>query len=159
VTQALRTAHGPKERAERALELLCEERGADAGHLCLAGESGLILAASRNLPPPDAALLERAAEYLHRQLNEAPEHTTAPTPEASAPPRAPALEDASGEPHLPVILRCVIDGAPLCAGIALIATGADASAQKPVPPELIAAVSASLIAAGNTRGMRTRAER
>ncbi|HMI93684.1 MAG TPA: hypothetical protein VK509_20060, partial [Polyangiales bacterium] len=156
VAQTLRMAHGPAARAERALELLCEARAARSGHLCLADDSGLVLAASCAGPAADPALLQLAEEYLREQLDEPPEIATAAfdATRMTATPRK--FSDASGRVYHPVLLRCVVDGTPRCAGIALLAIDATVTPQRPDEPGLVAAVGSLLIQAGATAGVATR---
>ena len=54
VTQTMMGAADAKERGERALGLLCKDRGASVGQLYLVGESGLTHVASNDgTAPPD----------------------------------------------------------------------------------------------------------
>jgi hypothetical protein len=67
VSRALTGVLGTQERAQRALELVCEACAARGGHFYLTSREGLVLAASRGSPP--SADLERLArEHLAREL-------------------------------------------------------------------------------------------
>jgi hypothetical protein len=157
--QVLRTARNSQERADRALELICEARGATHGHLCLVDDdSGLVLSATRGTAQADAPLLERARDYVTKQLQELPELETAliSDMDATTAPQPERFEDGLGVAHRPVLLQCVVDGALMCAGVALLA--ADPSDPQPTGPsiDLIATIGLLLIQGGNTVGMRTR---
>ena len=67
VLRSLAGAPDDRERARRALRLICDARGARGGHLYLVTSQGLELAASQVLPAPAAELSELVRDYLERE--------------------------------------------------------------------------------------------
>ena len=153
----LRRARDRGERAARALELICDARGVRAGHLYLVDESGLVLVAAHGGLEADPCLLEHAVGFMREQLREQPELATEPLTGSESSPSSARVEDARGHGYLPVLLRCVVDGTPRCAGVALLALDAAQAPPSQAAFDLLAVIGSLLIQAGNTAGMLTRA--
>jgi hypothetical protein len=147
--QALRHARTSAERAALAIKAICEARGARAGHLYLASESGLTLAASHASAPPDARLLELvtfAGQESRTEMATAP-LTDPPPPSASTPG---FFTDAPGAVHRPLLLTCSDGGRELCAGVAVVVLdGAQSVAAGAAA--IVAGVAARLIEAGDAQ--------
>ncbi|MGH7435767.1 MAG: protein kinase domain-containing protein, partial [Polyangiaceae bacterium] len=79
VGEALASATTAQERAERAVRLLCEDRGSRIGHLYLVGDEGLALAASHGQVEPPQGLIEYVLAYFGRSISEDAEATAALT--------------------------------------------------------------------------------
>ena len=153
VTRAMHGAEQAEGRALRALRLLCDSHGADAGHLYLAGEHGLRWAASHGVPAPAPELLDAAFAQLHADLRQRADITrvSGDTHLRLGEARG-ALTDGEGRAFEPRILHCVRGGTPRCAGIALLAR--PQGAPRPTrPAQFASAIGAYLIDSGETVGI------
>jgi hypothetical protein len=154
ISRAMAGAESAEGLAARALRLLCDHHGANAGHLYLVDEHGLRLAASLGADPPDEALRELAIERMQADLRNQ-ENVTRVDGDSGVrcehDTRA-LWTDQHGQPFEPRILHCTQNGAPRCAGVALLA-------QTPLlrrathSAQLTTVVSAYLINAGETSGI------
>jgi hypothetical protein len=140
----------------RALHLICDARGANAGHLYLFAEGGLALAASNCDKAPAAGLLEFVTEYLARELDE-PEMATVPETETTLErsSRSTLWTDPYGSQYEPLLLTCVVDGVALCAGVAVLLDDSPHQ-RRGKAAEIVSAVGAQLIASGDTRALPAR---
>jgi len=152
VTKAMSGADQAADRGRRALRLLCDERKSDGGHLYLFADERLTHVASLGDGGPPEGLLA----FLNERLELGADDLVTKTVAALTGQEAPAEDsttfiDESGMVHDPVMLTCVLDGETRHAGIAALV-----HREMPVRTaisRLIAAVSAHLIRAGDTRGM------
>jgi tetratricopeptide (TPR) repeat protein len=154
VSRAMAGAELAEGRAQRALRLLCDSQGANAGHLYLATSTGLVLAASHGTVAPDEALRDLARERLESDMRHQVEVTRVDGDTSSRfehYTRA-VWTDPLGQPFEPRILHCVQNGSPRCAGVAMLA-------QTPAPrratrsAQFATALSAYLIDVGETPGV------
>jgi tetratricopeptide (TPR) repeat protein len=106
---AIQNIRDPAGRAERALEILCEASGSDAGHLLLADSAGLHWASSYGALSPSLELQQRAGEFWDRRNSP----READRPSASEP----FWKDVVGTSFRPVLLA-MQNGRQL--GVALI---------------------------------------
>lgn len=124
VRTRLEGAANRRERAQRALALLCEAHAASSGHLYLSTPSGLELAASFGAGEPAPELQQHVTRYVHEQLD-ADDHATVIEPEGTCS-RGAGQCDVRGLPYVTVLLLAEVEGVRLCAGAAVLETGARA---------------------------------
>ena len=122
VRSALSDCKTPRQRAERALDLLLTEGGASEGHLfAVAADGQLTLGASRSAQPPASSLLRTAIEQFEHFRLEA-QATRLETKGAAA-------TVAQGRPKLDGfrmhLLWSVVDGLPTVAGVVAVRGGAE----------------------------------
>jgi hypothetical protein len=146
VTQAMKGAGNAAERAERALDLLCDERAAAAGFLYLFRQRRLFFVASRGARPPPPGLSEFVTGFLAAELA-AMETTTRVLVESEENPAMVAKHytDSLGIKFYPVLLRAVLGKDLRYAG--LVAFGYHGPAAS-VDDKLILAVSAHIMESG-----------
>jgi hypothetical protein len=152
VTHAMSGADHAADRARRALQLLCDERKSDGGHLYLFADTGLTHVASTGDRSPPEGLLS----FLSDRVEEADADLVTMTVAALAEQPEPTDDsttfvDESGIFHDPLMLTCVLDGEARQAGVAVLAHR-EMPVRKPIS-RLVAAVSAHLIRAGDTTGI------
>jgi hypothetical protein len=155
VAEAMAGAEQAEGRAQRALRLLCDAHGATAGHLYLVTPAGLQLAASYSTDAPDSELLTLAQAQLDHDLSSATRvtrvagetSTTRVTHHANL-----WWTDTSGQPYEPRTLSCVVQGAPRCAGVAILKRS-DTRKRANRMMQFSTALSAYLIASGETPGV------
>jgi tetratricopeptide (TPR) repeat protein len=152
VTQAMKGADGARERAERALGLLCHARAATAGYLYLFGERGVKLAALHGPPPPDG-LSSFIDEYVEGELSESDVATEFVDENSSGrePERVRTFSDEHGLVYYPIILTATVDGGACFAGVAALALVDTPAA---MDAELVAALGMHLLQAGDARALR-----
>ena len=153
VRERLAGAQSGRERAQRALALLCEKGVARSGHLYLHTKTGLELVAScGDSSPPSGELQEFVSRYVTKQL-ETDDMATMIESEAHEP-QAPAFVDQRGVEHRPSLLMGEVDGHKLCAGAAVIETG-----EQPAPEistqQLLDSLGEYLLHTGDARGVGT----
>jgi tetratricopeptide (TPR) repeat protein len=151
VTQAMKGADGARQRAERALGLLCHARAAPAGHLYLFGERGARLVASYG-PDPPAGLSTFVDEYVERELSESDVATefvedgdVEPTENSNT------FTDDRGATYYPLLLTASAEGATCYAGVAVLALS---ESPKAMDVELVLALGTHLMQMGDARGIR-----
>ena len=150
VTQAMTGAETREARGRRALVILCGDGKADGGHLYLAGESGLYLAASVGDEEAPAELLEFATAAFER-LGEFVTMTIAAGSDSSpSETTSTHFTTASGNTFEPVLLTCALPD-PRHAGVAVL--GYRKPPRRPLSPLLVSAVGAHLVRAGDTAGV------
>jgi hypothetical protein len=134
------------ERAERALEFLCEDRSARAGYLYLLRDGGLVLVATHGTEAPPAGLLEYAREYLEQSGTQVGDATAAftGTQMASVLATKAAFQDAAAVDHRPVLLTFLRDGLSQHAGVAFF-VGDTGSRDPRGGAALVAALSEQLV--------------
>lgn len=151
VTQAMKGAGGATERAERALDLLCNERAVAVGYLYLFSPTGVRLVACRGARAPLDGVSELVTRFLARELAESEGPTRvemAATPEPAT--EAHYFTDGRGANYHPFLLRGTIGRDVRYAGVAVLAFE-----DRPSSPDdsLILALSTHLIQAGDTPGV------
>ena len=136
VTEAMRGAEGARDRAARALALLCKRQRSHDGQLYVFAESRLALAASYQPKPMPDGLSEFVHAWVERQL--------------VAGAGAQSFTDHHGVVHRPLLLTALVQGKAQCAGVAVLSGGdpsfAELSALAPV-------LAAYLIEVGDARGV------
>jgi hypothetical protein len=154
VSESLKAFSSREDRAQRTLEMLCEDRAATRGYLYLIGDAGLVLVASKGGSKPPAGLAEYLDEYLDQELSAGGDQTAVlDVAEAGSPlPAKPGFRDGSGVEHRPVLLTSVVAGTPRHAGIAVLVDG-ELAGRPAGGAELVAALSAHLLEAGDARGV------
>jgi hypothetical protein len=106
------------DRAERALRLLCEARGARSGYLYLCQPGGFELAASRGGSTPDAELPKLLARVVAQQVKADECATMIET--ADSPLTTSRWLDSMGITHHFTLLMSETRGARVCVGVAVI---------------------------------------
>jgi hypothetical protein len=154
VSDSLRGSSTPRDRAQRTLKLLCDDRGATRGYLYLIGETGLTLVASQGESAPPEGLLEHLEEYLEQELSGGGDETAAISGEmemGSLQERQ-CFKSREDVEHRLVLLTSVSTGTVRHAGIAALVEGAR-TGRPAGGAELVAALSTHLIEAGDARGV------
>lgn len=152
LTEAMSGADQTRARGQRALQLLCDERESEGGHLYLFADDGLALVASVG----DHAAPDGLLPFLTKRFEQDPNELVTMTVAADAEVGSPADEssvftDSTGVVHEPVLLTCVLEGTAYHAGVAVLSCrGAPTRATS---SSLASAVSAHLIRAGDTAGV------
>jgi tetratricopeptide (TPR) repeat protein len=150
VTQAMKGADGAKQRAERALRLLCNARAAESGYLFLFGDRGVRLAASQGPRAPDG-LESFIDEYVRRELDESDVATEFVDGDSEPDERTMVFNDSRGATYYPLFLTATMDGATCYAGVFAVALTA---APKALDAELAVALGSHFIQSGDTRAIR-----
>jgi hypothetical protein len=156
VQHRLADAGTAEARTERALRLLCDARGASAGHLYLQTERGLVCVASLGEHPPDHALHDLAARVLEEvALLSVEPDTTATASETAAPSTSDVVPwtDSTAGRYRPLLLMGEIDGLELCAGVAMI-EASDGTEVALGTRQLAEAIAEYLLRAGDARDPR-----
>jgi tetratricopeptide (TPR) repeat protein len=151
VTQAMKGAGGSTERAERALDLLCNERAVAVGYLYLFAPTGVRLLACRGAGAPADGVSDFVTRFLARELAEGDTATRVETAEAPEPAtEAYHFTDAHGANYYPFLLRAMIGRDVRYAGVAVLAFE-----DRPSSPDesLVLAVATHLIQSGDTPGV------
>jgi tetratricopeptide (TPR) repeat protein len=121
VSSALEGAQPVRERAERALRLLCGEKARFEAHLYLYGESGLSLVASREAAFAPEGLRQHLSDYLFRELHACDGETIVSTDLTNPLSGAPAaFLDERGRRYAPICLVATIAGRARYAGVAVL---------------------------------------
>jgi hypothetical protein len=150
VAKAMNGADTREVRAGRALQLLCDARGASAGHLYLAGQAGVELVASHACASPDDALQLFVTNFWAQQLaDDAADVTTQTGAESQAAPGTRDFTDLRGTLYEPLLISGLLDGLPVHAGVAMLIPGARRM-RSISGMQLTAAIAAHLIAARDT---------
>jgi tetratricopeptide (TPR) repeat protein len=151
VTQAMKGADGAKQRAERALDLLCRARSATAGHLYLFGERGVRLVASYG-PEPPPGLMAFVEAYVDSEVSKSDVATEIVDEESDESSNAgKTFDDGRGSTYYPLFLTATSDGATCYAGIAVLALS---ESPKAMDVELVVALGTHLMQMGDARGIR-----
>jgi hypothetical protein len=119
ILNPLADAHTATERGERVLRLICEELGAQSGHLYLHQEGGLELVASRGSNAPDSRIRERAVRFAAQLLSD--ECATVVETETSSSVASPWI-DEGGRVYQFTLMVTESGTAKLCAGVVVIET-------------------------------------
>jgi hypothetical protein len=146
IATLLSTCRGPKERAERVLDVLMEASASQLGFLYTMQRDGPVLAAQRGDEPPPDGLDTAVSTYVQQALVEEEQMTVGPS----------AAGDLTGLDFSfpddvrrlqPVLLGHTTDSGYVITGAALIERSTDAGA--PLPFSLATALSKSLMRAGD----------
>jgi hypothetical protein len=135
-----------QQRAQQALQLLLDDRGARAGHLFLFDAGGPIAAASIGGHAGEA-LLASVEHYLQAELQET-KTAVITSADSTADARTIGALTEAAVPLVPVLLRDTSGGQNLVVGVALLAL--DDAAASATRPELVQAIARCLIAAGDS---------
>jgi hypothetical protein len=153
VAQVMAKVADPKDLPSRALRLLCEARGASAGHLYLTSDQGLKLVASFGTEPPEDSLLGFVTDYFERELREQDSATGLLTEGSSLTPTTSAWTDCQGIAYDPLPISSIVEGVCLYAGIAVLSVRGRRS--KPANDvQLLSDVGGYLLRAGIARGVQ-----
>jgi tetratricopeptide (TPR) repeat protein len=141
-----------QERACRALKALCEDRGAQIGHLYLLGKGALTLVASEGADLPPDGLMEYMCEYFDGATCEDGDGTAAlsGTQMASALTRTACFEDADGTNYQPVLMTSWGKGVSRYVGAAAFVD--NGSSRRSRGATLVATLTAHLLQSGDTCG-------
>jgi hypothetical protein len=150
----LRDASAARERAERALKLLCDDRAAAIGYLYLVGDDGLTLVASQGSAAEPEGLQQYLQEYFDLEVSQNGDDTVALTDAqvASARVGRTSFRDRTDVEHFPIMMTSLTDGMSRHAGAAAFVGGARPE-RSAGGASLVGALSAHLIRAGDTRGV------
>jgi hypothetical protein len=154
VAQTMAGAEAAEGRPLRTLRLLCEAHAAIAGHLYLANDAGVRLAASYGTQAADESLSALTAQHLQTDLQQRADITRVDNDSQPRfePDSRVAFKDVYGTSFEPLVLHCNVAGDPRCAGIAWLA-------REPVlqgsqrPAQFTSALSAYLIEQAETTGI------
>jgi hypothetical protein len=131
-------------RAARALQVLCNARGARAGYLYLCTDEGLILAASEAAGDPPAGLREFLAGYLRFEEDACAGATSIATDaDVETTLHVTRWADAEGNVHRPLVLVAGVKGASRQVGVASFVVDGEQT-QSPQHAQLAAAIAAYL---------------
>lgn len=125
MASALSNARNASERAQRALLLLCEVRGARSGYLFVAANDGLQLAAASTPEPADDMLQRLIDDFWSQQLDDGELETALLSDDANA---TQIWTDRRGLVFRPLLLRGQKHGEARVAGVALLQEDAGKSA-------------------------------
>jgi hypothetical protein len=148
VTTALAGCNGTRERARRALELLCEGTPPLRGHLLLVTETGLSLAASNTTLDSHTDLVAFAQETIEADLEGADAKSTALEEDVVYETRL--WRDAEGNPYNAVVLSTFLGSSCKIGGVAVLTS--DRTRLGEIAP-LAEALARMLIEAGDTRAI------
>ncbi len=146
VTQAMKGAGGATERAERALDLLCDERAAAAGYLYLFRGRQLHLVANRGALRPSREFAEFMQRFLANELADndaATRIVTEPLEEKEPEPKH--YTESQGFKFYPGFLRGVLGEGSRYAGVVVFAYHGDPPT---VDDRLLVALSTHFIESG-----------
>jgi hypothetical protein len=121
VRERLDRASSAAERAAWALELLCEARAADIGHLYLQTGRGLELVASRGEGEADDKLRDFVTRYVTEQLGDEDHATVVETESAFQPSCSSGKRGGADQPAL---LTSQVGGTRVCVGAVVLEAGA-----------------------------------
>ncbi len=154
VSKSLKASPSREDRAQRTLDMLCEDRAATHGYLYLIADAGLALVASKGGSAPPEGLREYLDEYLDRELSASGDQTAAvdAAEVGSALLAKPGFRDGAGVEHRLLLLTSVAAGTPRHAGIAVLVEG-EQGGHPARGAELVATLSAHLLEAGDARGV------
>jgi hypothetical protein len=154
VTQAMKGAGGATERAERALDLLCDERAAAVGYLLLFRKGDLKLVATRGVKPPHTEFIAFVRRFLAEELSESVAATRILDGGAAAAAAPSSFEthftDSLGLTFYPVLLRGTIKREARYAGVVAFAYHGH---PEPVDDRLMLAISTHLIESRDSDGV------
>ncbi len=120
-------------RAQRALRLLCDSRGARSGHLFLANSGELRLAASHETTPPDDLLQRLVSDFWSQQSDDLePDTAMLSESDRESGGLTQVWTDAAGRGYQPVLVCGTTDGGIVNAGVAILARE-DTTRTKPEP--------------------------
>ncbi|HKU41962.1 MAG TPA: hypothetical protein VJR89_27580, partial [Polyangiales bacterium] len=122
VASAMAGATDSRVRAQRALQLLCDVRGAAAGHLYLAVQSELRLVASSSGAPPDDMLQRLVSDFWSQQSDDTDPDTAMLDDDG---PPTQVWTDRKGTAFRPILLHGRLDGMPVTAGVVLLSGDAE----------------------------------
>jgi hypothetical protein len=149
VVETMVGARDHRQRAERALHLLCDARRASAGHLYLCTASGIACAASEGAPEPPPELRAFLERYLRLDEDACDSKTVVETDlEAGRTNLSTSFCDDRGAVHRPLLLNGLSEGAACPIGIVSFIDGPQ---PQPVDPALCSAIAAYLLDAGDVR--------
>ncbi|HKU40524.1 MAG TPA: hypothetical protein VJR89_20330, partial [Polyangiales bacterium] len=136
VLRAMAGAQHISERANRALRLLCDARGASGGHLYLKGPEGFALFASHVLSAPPEPLHMLAREYLLKQQTRTDMISEIATGDIESEEQDLGTSvRIEGIQYDLMLLSCAVGGVGRVAGVAAIAAGSQPAL--PLPQGLL----------------------
>ena len=153
VFETMTGATDRRERAQRALRVLCEPRGAHVGHLYMLAPRGIALAASQGATQPPDGLRDFLERYLLVEQQQC-EGATAVVSEGQADSFMESCwSDPLGQVHQPVVLTGTLAGTVKPIGI--VSFVIDGNQARPAnEAELCSAVAAYLIGAGDVQDLQ-----
>jgi hypothetical protein len=155
VATALEGAPDAQTRAQRALQLVCDARAARGGYLYLVRPEGLVLTASHRLADPPSSLTVQAREFFTSELERSETLTVIATRGELDDALDPvSLVEISGVAYDLLLLTCVVENAGRFAGVMAVAAG-EQRVRNASEAQLLAAIAAHLIQAGDTTGRAT----
>jgi hypothetical protein len=154
VANTMAGAEAAEGRALRALRLLCDAHGAAAGHLYLADDRGVRLAASFATGAPGDALAQVTAQHLQSDLQQRADVTRV---DSDSQPRLEPdarmhWKDGGNTTFEPLVLHCNAAGEARCAGVAWLARQ-HAPLRSRRPAQFTSALSRYLIEQRETTGI------
>ena len=149
VTRSMAGHRSVPERAQVALQMICETHRARVGHLFLLTPAGPVLHASHNAAPPSTALAERVSEYVserQRQAEELDEMATGVVTDTPTP--APdSLLELDGRRYELLALRSFQQAASTLVAVAMLERS-DEHSPAAQQAELLNALAAKLLQSG-----------
>jgi hypothetical protein len=149
VSETLRGAADGKERAARALALLCERHDAVSGRLYAVSDGGLTEVAATRSEPLPSGLTEFLSDYLEGELQVDDMETADISETALHSPRSSSFIDSNGVGHRAMLLVATANGNPRYVAIAALVCGGT----EVLDSSLGAAIAMRLLSAGDATGV------
>jgi hypothetical protein len=133
-------------RAQRALQMLCNTRGARGGYLYMRTPHGIVLAASEGPGEPPDGLAEYLERYMQMEEGQCESATSVAT-EADLKSTLDLTRwyDGSGNTHRPLVLIATVDGIARQVAVASFVFEGEQQLQVPQQAQLHAAIAAYLV--------------
>ncbi len=147
IATLLTDCRGPKERAQRVIDVLVQHADAAGGYVYTMQEEGPILAASSGHLSPLVDMDTIVKDYVAEQISEIGDCTRTVADLGASAPTPSRWTNDRGEQYLPVVLIHEREGTFILTGLALLA--ADRHRQIAVPHDLVVALSRSLAETGD----------
>jgi hypothetical protein len=153
VAKALADAADCKERALRALRLLCDARASHGGHFYLVRPDGVTLVASHRLAAPPATLNAQVHEHLTHELERSETLTVVVTKtRIEDVVNTASMAEIGGVTYDLLLVAGVVQNVGRVVGVVALAIG-DQRMRNANQGQLLAAIAAQLVQAGDSAGI------
>jgi len=153
VTRSLSDSRNPTQRLDLALQLICAAHGASIGHLYLIAPGGAALAASQGATAPAPELGDFVTEYIVTAQQHAEDIDDMATGELAQDAVLATTMQSMDSSYELLPLGCLFETRNLLVGIAAISV-AGPQPRNVMQAQLLQAVAAHLLAAGDARGVQ-----
>jgi hypothetical protein len=147
VLRVMQGAQTPEDRAGRALRLLCEARGAGAGHLFLRTNGVFTLRASHPGAAPPEGLRPVAQEFLLEQQSKTDLISDIATGDLEEEQSSERVAELDGTRYTLLLLSCAVGGTGRLAGVAAITEGTESA--HPSQLILLSSLATHLVKSGD----------